>query len=288
MKKLLLIAAVVFPIIGNCEQEPRTYCRFVPERADDFAWENDKIAFRAYGPALEEKGEDSGFDAWLKRVDYPIVNKWYKENQEGKSYHKDHGEGYDPYKVGSSRGCGGLALWIDGKMVSSNVFKEWEVVRCWPGEMVFILRYEWAHGDDAYAEEKQISLKLGDRLFKSVSTFKKNGEIAKDLPIAIGLVRHHETDLVSKDISNGWMSIWEPMDDSELGTGVVIDAEKIIDFQVLETGEKLGDHALIITKTDSNGQVEYYAGYGWKKAGEITTSDAWNEYLTNFANHITE
>ena len=69
-----------------------------------------------------EAGEDSGFDAWLKRVDYPIINKWYKENTQGKSYHKDHGEGYDPYKVGSSRGCGGLALWIDGKMVSSNVF----------------------------------------------------------------------------------------------------------------------------------------------------------------------
>lgn len=261
---------------------PATFCRFVPERADDFAWENDKIAFRAYGPALKAKGEDSGFDCWLKRVDYPIINKWYKQNVEGKSYHKDHGEGYDPYKVGSSRGCGGLALWIDGKMVISNVFTDWEVIDSDADESIFVLRYEYQVGSDVYTEEKQISIKLGDRLFKSISTFKKNGKVAKDLPIAIGLVRHHTTDLVSKNLSEGWMSIWEPMDDSELGTGVLIDPKRIVDFQLLETGKKLEDHALIITQTDAKGQVEYWAGYGWEKAGEIKTSKDWNAYLTDF------
>src|SRR6476661_2240682 len=30
----------------------KTYARYVPERYDDFAWENDKIAFRMYGKAL--------------------------------------------------------------------------------------------------------------------------------------------------------------------------------------------------------------------------------------------
>ena len=30
-----------------------TYCCFLPERHDDFAWENDKVAYRMYGPALE-------------------------------------------------------------------------------------------------------------------------------------------------------------------------------------------------------------------------------------------
>ncbi|MDH3346265.1 MAG: DUF4861 domain-containing protein [Kiritimatiellaceae bacterium] len=262
--------------------KPETFCRFVPERSDDFAWENDKIAFRAYGPALKAKGEDSGFDCWLKRVEYPIINKWYKESAEGKSYHKDHGEGYDPYKVGSSRGCGGLALWIDGNMLISNVFTEWKVVKCETAESVFVLSYEYKVGCDIYTEEKKISIKLGDRLFKSTSTFKKNGAIAADLPIAIGLVRHHKTDLVSKDLSKGWVSIWEPMDDSELGTGVVIDPKRITDFQLLETGKNLEDHALIITQADAKGQVEYYAGYGWEKAGEIKTSKEWADYLEAF------
>lgn len=278
-------ASGLMALASACAEEasPRTFCRFVPERSDDFAWENDKIAFRAYGPALKEKGEDSGFDAWLKRVEYPIINKWYKENAEGKSYHTDHGEGYDPYKVGGSRGCGGLALWIDGKMVPSNVFTGWKIIKCEPEESVFVLSYEWKHGGDTYTEEKQISIKLGDRLFKSTSTFKKNGKVARELPIAVGLVRHHKTDLVSVKPSKGWMSIWEPIDDSELGTGVVIDPDRIVGIEHVETGKKLEDHALFITKTDANGQLEYYAGYGWAKAGEIKTSNGWNKYLTDFA-----
>ena len=289
MKKKNLIPMVAMTLIGllstacaDADSKPATFCRFVPEREDDFAWENDKIAFRAYGPALKASAEDSGFDCWLKRVDYPIINKWYAGNLKGISYHKDHGEGYDPYKVGASRGCGGLALWIDGKMVASDVFTESEVIKCEAEESVFMLTYKWKHGEDTYKEEKKISIKLGDRLFKSTSTFWKNGKVAVDLPIAIGLVRHHKTDVVSKDLSKGWMSIWEPMDDSELGTGVVIDPSRMEDFQLLEVEEKLGSHALIITKTDAKGQVGYYAGYGWAKAGEINTSKEWNDYLAEF------
>ncbi len=282
MKSTMLFMFATVSIVVAESAQPRTHCRFVPDRKDDFAWENDMIAFRAYGPALKASGEDSGFDCWLKRVDYPIVDKWYKESAEGKSYHKDHGEGYDPYKVGSSRGCGGLALWIGGKMVISNVFKEWKIVKCEPAESIFMLTYEYNVGDDTYREEKQISIKLGDRLFKSSSIFWKNGALAVDLPIAIGLVRHHEIDVVAKELSEGWISIWEAMDDSELGTGVVINPKRIVDFQLLETGKKLEDHALIITKTDAEGRLEYYAGYGWEKAGEIRTAKEWNTYLGKF------
>ena len=46
---------------------PMVYGRFVPERKDDFAWENNRVAFRVYGPALEATGEISnGMDFWLK------------------------------------------------------------------------------------------------------------------------------------------------------------------------------------------------------------------------------
>jgi hypothetical protein len=263
--------------------EPRTGCRFVPERSDDFAWENDKIAFRAYGPALRENPEDSGFDCWLKRVEYPIIDKWYKEASEGKTYHKDHGEGYDPYKVGASRGCGGLALWIDDKMVASNVFTKWKIVKNSPEESVFVLSYQWDHAGDRYQEEKQISIRMGERLFESHSTFRKNGELAADLPIAIGLVRHHAEDTVAKDLSKGWMSIWETIDSYDLGVGVVIDPNKIVEFRMLESKVKLESHALLITKTDANGQLKYHTGYGWEKAGEIKTDEDWHSCLSEFA-----
>ncbi len=279
---LRLLLSVV-PAVWACGEEMGTFCRFVPERADDFAWENDKIAFRAYGPALHENGEDSGFDCWLKRVDYPIIDKWYAENAEGKSYHKDHGEGYDPYKVGSSRGCGGLGLWIDGEMVTSNVFKKWKILKCEKDESVFILSYEWDHDGNAYEEEKRISIKLGERLFRSRSTFRKNGKVAADLPIAIGLVRHHATDTIVKDLAKGWVAIWETIDGSGLGVGVVIDPQLIDSFHVEATGKELSDHAVILTKTDSNGNLEYYAGYAWERAEQVKTLDEWSEYLDTFS-----
>ena len=263
--------------------QPRTFCRFVPERSDDFAWENDKIAFRAYGPALHDKTEDSGFDCWLKRVDYPIIDKWYSENSAGKSYHTDHGEGYDPYKVGASRGCGGLGLWIDGKIVSSNVFKGWNIIKCEPEESVFVLTYEWKHGDDSYKEDKEISIRPGDRLFKAASTFRKNGELAADLPVAIGLMLHGKADGVSKDLPGGWMAYWDAINGSGLGTGVVIDPARIVEFHLLKAPKKQKSHALLITRTDADGRLEYHAGYGWERAGEIRTSKDWNNYLAGFA-----
>jgi len=33
-------------------------------------------------------------------------------------------------------------------------------------------------------------------------------------------------------------------------------------------------------KTDRNGAINYQAGYGWKKAGEIKSSNDWKNYLS--------
>ena len=61
--------APVFPV--------QAYARYIPERLDDFAWENDKIGHRTYGPALAAMAEPgsgkevlvtSGLDIWCKRV----------------------------------------------------------------------------------------------------------------------------------------------------------------------------------------------------------------------------
>ncbi|HEY5551619.1 MAG TPA: DUF4861 family protein, partial [Opitutaceae bacterium] len=106
----------------------KAFARLVPERLDDFAWENDKIAHRTYGPALaaprpEGSGKEvlvtSGLDVWCKRVDYPIVDRWYNKGHD--HYHKDEGEGMDMYQVGPSRGCGGTGVWDGQRLyVSGN------------------------------------------------------------------------------------------------------------------------------------------------------------------------
>ncbi len=281
MKSVMLLMLFVASMVAAESAQPRTHCRFVPERFDDFAWENDQIAFRAYGPAARERPENSGFDCWLKRVEYPIIDKWYGQMEE-KSYHKDWGEGHDPYHVGKTRGCGGLGLWIDGEMITSETFVSWKIIKSEPAESIFVLSYAWEHGGDQYKEEKQITIKMGDRLFKSVSTFWKNGELATDLPIAIGITTHNEKATPSSNVSKGWMACWETIDGHGLGTGVVIDPSRIKEYKHLPSEKKDESHALLITKTDANGQVEYYAGYGWERAGEIKTSKDWNNYLAEF------
>ena len=91
-----------------------TYGRFITERKDDFAWENDRVAFRIYGPALiETDGPSNGIDLWYKRTSNMIIDKWYKDDIAGvRSYHEDHGEGLDDYKVGRTLGAGMMAPYI--------------------------------------------------------------------------------------------------------------------------------------------------------------------------------
>ena len=53
--------------------------RQYPERLDDMAWENDLVAFRAYGPALQAGGERGfGYDLFLKRgTSEPVLEEMY-------------------------------------------------------------------------------------------------------------------------------------------------------------------------------------------------------------------
>ena len=107
------------------EPKVRTFARFVPERADDFAWESDRIAFRMYGPALQAKDGDktgSGVDVWCKHVRTPVINSMYKR----KNYHNDDGNAADNFRAGPNRGCGGAAIWSDGKLFPSRCYKTWK------------------------------------------------------------------------------------------------------------------------------------------------------------------
>ena len=98
---------------GQREAYPaQAFGRYVPERMDDFAWENNLIAHRMYGPALEATGEISnGIDIWLKRTDSLIIDKWFKP---GYNYHSDQGEGLDCYKVGRTLGAGAVGGMLIG------------------------------------------------------------------------------------------------------------------------------------------------------------------------------
>ena len=278
-------AAVVEPLV-TAEPESDTaviaYGRFVPEREDDFTWENDKVAFRVYGPSSGGKGQVSGVDAWLKKVPYSIIDNWYEGFLAGKSYHKDHGEGYDPFHVGDSRGVGGTAIWLDGVAWPAGKYMSYEVLQS-GGEVVeFKLQYEWETPLGMVGETKTISLALGEQLYRVKSVFTLDGE-PESLPIAIGLTSHDEKAQVFGNPETGRISTWEAIDEIGVGAGVLMAPDGIVEVLHTPSEDKDASHIWLITSTSDNGELGFRAGFAWQAAGEITSIEAWNEYLDSGA-----
>ena len=127
MKKALLIMMAALSALAGCKTtgkagdsaaEPKdttVMARFVPERMDDFVFENDLIAGRFYGKALEGNPTSPGIDIWVKLPGKLVANEWYaKAMEDGGYYHRDHG-GKDCYKVAVSLGGGASAVMLDGR-----------------------------------------------------------------------------------------------------------------------------------------------------------------------------
>src|SRR5690554_6450763 len=103
----------------------KTYARYVPERLDDFAWENDVVAFRMYGEALEGRNNDAqGMDIWVKRTNDLVIDRWYKSDD----YHKDYGEGLDYYSVGQTLGAGDIAGYSNGTIYYSKHYRTYDIL----------------------------------------------------------------------------------------------------------------------------------------------------------------
>ncbi|MFK7900062.1 MAG: DUF4861 family protein [Cyclobacteriaceae bacterium] len=262
-------------------KEAKVFARFVPERNDDFAWENDKIAFRAYGPASRKGTENNGFDCWLKRVEYPIINNWYANNLKGIPYHEDHGEGLDNYHVGHSAGCGGTGIWINNKREGLEAYTKYEIIESSDSKAVFKLSYEHTISGVLYNEVKTITIELGKRMFDVSSVFFKEGKPASNLDVCIGVSTHDGNAITQHDEEKGIISAWETMNDnSELGTAVVLTSGKGMVKEVTSEA-KDESHIFLLTTTDSEGKLSYSAGYGWNKAKEITSFEQWTAYLAN-------
>ncbi|MGC1516264.1 MAG: DUF4861 domain-containing protein [Maribacter sp.] len=268
---------------------PACYSRFVPERTDDYAWENDRVAFRTYGPVAQKMVEESikggtlssGIDAWLKRVEYPIINKWYhKELETEGSYHKDDGEGLDNFHVGISRGVGGIAKKVDTTYRISKNFTSWKTLSTGPIRTSFVLNYEdWDAEGTKISEEKKISLDYGSNLSRFEISLKGTDTISA------GLTLHDKQGETSVDQEQGWISYWEPHFDSEIGTGIVVPNNAMIGQDKYETSRKDESNLFAHIKSDK-GTVIYYAGFAWKKADQFTSKSAWETYLANFAERL--
>jgi len=268
---------------------PTCYSRFVPERTDDYAWENDRVAFRTYGPVAQKMIEDdvpggtlsSGIDAWLKRVDFPIIDKWYKKELETDgSYHEDDGEGLDNFHVGSSRGVGGIAIKVDSTYQFSKNFTEYQTIENGPLRTSFWLKYaSWSAGGKKIVETKFISLDKGSNLSKF------RIKIEGTDTISVGLTLHEKDGEVTTNTEQGWVSYWEPHDDSELGSGIVVPTNAFLGYDEYITDQV--DLSNLFAQVEvMDGEVVYYAGFGWKKSKQFTTKEEWTNYLQQFANKV--
>lgn len=272
------------------ENKVTTYSRLVPERVDDYAWENEKIAFRMYGPKGQKealagvKGStlSSGVDIWLKRTEQPVINKWYKGYlTDPMYYHKDsRGEGYDPYHVGDSRGTGGIGIWKDGKLQVSQNFVTSKTIAEGPLRTVFELTYNpWS--DFGVKETKRISLDLGSNFSKFESTF----EAEKKVPnYTIGITLHKNEGEAKLNDKEGYYLHWEKIDDAFVGEGIVVNPETIEKSMAFKSETPDQSNLLVITKPQR--KLTYYAGFAWQKSGQIHTQKDWEDLLKKQAQII--
>jgi len=260
-------------------EEFKTYGRFVREREDDFAWENDKIAHRMYGEALEtwpqEPLTSSAVDVWVKRVPRLVINNWYMVDD----YHRDHGEGGDFYPAGSTRGCGGNGVWANDRLYPSANFRASRVLANGPIRLIFELTYAaWDVGGTRVSEVKRITLDAGQNFNRFESHYKvESGQgAAQD---AIGIRKGNDA-TNSDSRENGILRTWEtlPDDHGKLGCAVIVDPANLMAFT------EDAKNFLVLAKIPDR-VISYYAGFGWSQSGFPTAAD-WETYVSDYAERL--
>ena len=287
--------------------------RQYPERVDDIAWENDKIAFRTYGPALQATGERAfGYDIWVKSVAEPVVEKRYEGelNPETKariaelkktdpkaadelyksvSYHVDHGNGLDCYKVGPTLGGGTAALMVNDTIVYPYCYKTFEILDNGPLRFTVKLTYNpLIVNGDSVVETRLISLDSGSQLNKTVVTY---DNLKETTPIVAGIVLHDPESSAQYKVSaeKGYVTYADPTDNPNNNNGTIFvgailptakDA-KAVYFEEKEKNSLSGGadgHVLAIADYTPGSELVYYWGAGWSKYGFDTIED-WNAYI---------
>lgn len=301
---------------GTPEEFATVACgKFYPERVDDIAWENDRIAFRTYGPALQASGERAfGYDIWVKSVAEPVVDMRYKTelNPETRakiaelqktdkkaaaklansvSYHIDHGNGLDYYKVGPTLGAGTSALLSNDSIVYPYCYKEFEILDNGPLRFTVKLVYNplKVKENDNIVETRLLSLDAGSQLNKVTVSF---DNLAEPTPLVTGIVLHEPSTDYQADAANGYIAYADPEDavNGQTFIGAVftekISEAKAVDFSDAEKKQRGADgHVLAYTTYKPGSSYTYYTGAGWSKWG-FKNSAEWFDYIRGFAQKV--
>jgi rhamnogalacturonyl hydrolase YesR len=290
------LAAVPPPIV-------KTFARYVPERFDDFAWESDRIAHRTYGiPLIKAEGTvSSAPDVWIKKDRRLIVDVMYAT----KHYHEDNGEFMDDYRVGHSRGCGGVGIWDGAKLYTSSNWKTQRLITTGPIRSEFELTYDaWDAAGRKVSETKRYSIDAGSWFTKAQSTFASDDN--SPLTIGVGLAERacptNREEFFGRDQGEGWLSYWQPEDKPKGVTAVAIVLPKgaVKEFtnddpnmpeekihaavpQPTHEGYPPIRNQLAISQAEVGKPFEYYFGACWDRSGDFTNHVQWENYVKRFA-----
>lgn len=288
IKPLILATIASVSLLASCMNaaKPQVMARHVPERMDDFVFENNLVCGRIYGEALEGNPTSPGIDVWVKLPGKLVADDWYRHySEEGSEdyYHHDHG-GKDCYKVAVSLGGGASAPVLCGRLVFPPTnYRSWEILKDEPDEVVFRLDYpEWELDGEKFALSKKISVVPDTYFFKVEDEWTFSGAYGDSLEVAAGINRHIALGTIEREIfDDDRYALWEHASDTSheaedgmLGVAVYIPGAE---SSRLSHGD---DHG-IVTKTVKSGEIlEYYFGSCWSK-GDIKTADEWFDMVRN-------
>jgi pectinesterase len=262
------------------KEDFRVYGRFARERYDDFAWENDRVAHRMYGEALEtwqaEPLTSSTVDVWCKRTARLVVNDWYMVDD----YHRDTGEGADLYSAGKSRGAGGSGVWRDGRLFVSKNFRRSRVLAAGPIRLVFELTYEaWDAGGVKVSEKKRVTLDAGSRFNRFESLYAAEG----GTPVAhVAGLKKAAASYVRVERPAGTIRTWEALKEGNGNLGLALLVEPDSLSEVVE----VDGNVLAVGKPSASKTAVHWAGSAWDKDGDVKSVGEWDRAISEFAERV--
>lgn len=319
--KLLLDASVrpcgtaTFTIAVGTPQKMKVWVtgRHYPERVDDIAWENDRGAYRLYGPALQASGEKAfGNDVWVKNTPDLEVEKRYNVEHAGKNkikvlkkkgrmeeaaameeattYHFDHGYGLDCYKVGPSLGCGTPAILYKGDIVFPYCYKEYDILDDGPYRFTVALTYNPAKigKTENVVEHRILSLDKGSNFNKMVVWY---DGFTKPFEVCAGVVVHVE-DVESVVAGNGFVQYADPTQEPtkqnfQIYTGAIFPEQGVkTKFLKLEKpANGIAGHLIGYKTIQPADRFTYYFGSAWSKY-DVLNQNEWQCRINTFMDAI--
>ena len=288
-------------------------------RKDDIAWENDRCAYRVYGPALQRTGERSfGTDVWVKNTPDTVVYERYVKDMNGNikgdkidakvralqkqekseknkakaaalakqikalqaesnevdiltSFHLDHGNGLDPYRVGATLGLGAPSLMVGKNQVLPYCYKDYRILDNGPLRFTVELTYNPSTVGDMknVVEHRIISLDKGSN-FNKMTVWYDGLTIPTDFATGFPI---HEEDTETKTFAKDYVSYADPTDNVEVNNSQVyvgVLFPEGIDHTYYQLFDKKHDgatgHALGLRRGLKNQEkYSYYFGAAWSK-----------------------